>query len=119
MKHDVNDTLRESGPDAVRARHDRAEKYQGRQANGSCVTLQSVRASSIQMTSVDWIWPDRFAFRKLGLLVGLPDEGKGQVLSYIAARVTSADDKAWPCNEGVAPLGNVILLTAEDDLGRR
>jgi putative DNA primase/helicase len=88
----------------------------GNGKNPPSAKLQSVRASSVRMTAVDWIWPDRFAFRKLGLLVGLPDEGKGQVLSYIAARVTSADDRTWPCNEGFAPLGNVILLTAEDDL---
>ena len=55
-------------------------------ADNKGAVLQSVRASTVKMMAVDWIWPDRFAFRKLGLLVGLPDEGKGQVLSYIAAR---------------------------------
>jgi hypothetical protein len=36
--------------------------------------------------------------------VGLPDEGKGQLLCDIAARVTRGDE--WPCNEGRAPFGN-------------
>jgi hypothetical protein len=45
--------------------------------------------------------------------LGLPDEGKGQILADMAARVTRGDE--WPCNEGRAPQGNVILLSAEDD----
>src|SRR5262249_36875203 len=44
----------------------------------------------------------------------LPEEGKGQLLCYIAAQVTSPNGR-WPCDEGAAPHGNVVLLTAEDD----
>jgi hypothetical protein len=75
--------------------------------------LESVRASSITIREISWIWPDRFAIGKLGLIVGLPDVGKGQALCDIAARITR--EAAWPCGEGTAPIGNVILLTAEDD----
>jgi putative DNA primase/helicase len=77
-------------------------------------TLNSVRASAVTMKGIDWLWPNRFAIGKLGLLVGMPDEGKGQVFSYIAAQVTRRGQ--WPCGEGRAPLGNVIMLTAEDDI---
>jgi DNA polymerase len=76
--------------------------------------LQSMRASEIAMTAVEWLWPNRFAIGKLGLIVGLPEEGKGQILCYIAAQVTKAGGTAWPCDEGYAPKGNVVLLTAED-----
>jgi hypothetical protein len=76
-------------------------------------TLESIRASNIKMAALQWLWPDRFALGKLGLLVGLPDEGKGQILADMAARVTRGDE--WPCDEGRAPQGNVILLSAEDD----
>jgi hypothetical protein len=55
-----------------------------------------------------------FAIGKLGILAGLPDEGKGQVLTDMATRTTRASE--WPCGEGFAPLGNVILLTAEDGI---
>jgi hypothetical protein len=75
--------------------------------------LKSARASSYEMSEIQWLWPDRFALGKLGLLAGLPDEGKGQVFCDMAARVTHG--LAWPCDEGVAPQGNVVLLTAEDD----
>src|SRR5262249_31793181 len=46
--------------------------------------------------------------------VGLPDEGKGLTLSDITARITRG--ALWPCGEGQAPLGNVVLLSAEDDI---
>jgi len=74
-----------------------------------------VRASTVTIKAVNWLWPNRFALGKLELLVGLPDEGKGQLLCDIAARVSRAEQ--WPCAEGIAPLGNVITLTAEDDVG--
>jgi hypothetical protein len=51
--------------------------------------------------------PNRYALGKLGRLVGLPDEGKGQVLY---------DDRASHVRFGLAPKGNVILLIAEDDI---
>ena len=76
-------------------------------------TLNSARASSFKMKAVHWLWPDRFALGKLGILAGLPDEGKGQVFANMAATVTQGSE--WPCGEGIAPQGNVILLTAEDD----
>jgi hypothetical protein len=79
-------------------------------------SLQSVRASELNMTAVERLWPNRFALGKLGLIVGLPEEGKGQVLCYIAAQVTKAGLTTWPCGEGYARKGNVILLTAEDAL---
>jgi putative DNA primase/helicase len=78
-------------------------------------TLESARASTFEISAIQWLWPNRFALGKLGLLAGLPDEGKGQILCDMAARVTRGDD--WPCEEGSAPQGNVILLTAEDDPG--
>jgi AAA domain len=75
--------------------------------------LESVRASDVKITAIRWLWPKRFALGKLGLIAGLPDVGKGQVLCDMAARVTHGFE--WPCNEGHAPQGNVVLLSAEDD----
>src|ERR1700688_2824032 len=76
--------------------------------------LESAPASSFSPRAISWRWPNRFALGKLGLLVGLPDEGKGQVFANMAATVTRGG--AWPCGEGEAPKGNVLLLTAEDDI---
>jgi hypothetical protein len=100
----------ESGARAGRARprtHERVEQ------DGPPPTLKSARASTFEISAIQWLWPNRFALGKLGILAGLPDEGKGQILCDMAARVTRGQD--WPCGEGTAPQGNVVLLTAEDD----
>jgi putative DNA primase/helicase len=80
----------------------------------AAAALDCVRAEDAEIIALDWIWPGRFAIGKIGLLVGLPDEGKGLAFSDIMARITRGS--SWPCNEGSAPRGNVILLTAEDDI---
>jgi putative DNA primase/helicase len=75
-------------------------------------SLASAPASSFKMSGIQWLWPNRFALGKLGILAGLPDEGKGQVFANMAATVSQGGE--WPCGEGMAPQGNVLLLTAED-----
>jgi DNA polymerase I-like protein with 3'-5' exonuclease and polymerase domains len=76
--------------------------------------LESVCAAAVDMEALEWLWPDRFAIGKIGIICGLPDEGKGQVLAYITSRVTNPNLE-WPNGEGRAPHGSVILLSAEDD----
>ena len=78
------------------------------------IALESVCAADEEIAALEWVWPGRFALGKIGLLTGLPDEGKGLTFSDIIARITTG--ALWPCGEGVAPIGNVILLTAEDDI---
>jgi hypothetical protein len=75
--------------------------------------LLSICAADIPPKAINWLWPDRFSIGKLGLIVGLPDEGKGQTLSYIMAQITNGDE--WPMKEGRAPQGRVILFSDEDD----
>src|SRR5215813_13100328 len=82
------------------------------EAMAAAAGAEMVCIADVEMEALDWLWPNRFALGKLGLIVGLPDVGKGQVLADMAARVTRGNE--WPCHEGVAPLGNVILFSAED-----
>lgn len=87
-----------------------------RRANESAPSgpeLESICASEVKMTGIKWLWPDRFAIGKLGIIAGLPDEGKGQALAFIAAQVTNAGP--WPMDEGQAPSGSVIVFSDEDD----
>jgi hypothetical protein len=122
---DINDILRDKGEEAAREYHDSAEpfdesnpKFQNGK-NGDTkkdqqtTTLASARAATFKMAGIKWLWPNRFAEGKLGIIAGLPDEGKGQLLSYMAAQITRGGE--WPCDEGSAPKGNVVLLSAEDD----
>ena len=76
--------------------------------------LESAPASSFKMRAVRWLWLNRFAIGKIGLIAGLPDRGKGLITADITARVTTEGE--WPCGEGRAPKGRVLVLSAEDDI---
>jgi DNA polymerase bacteriophage-type len=89
------------------ARCDAAPRWQG----GGI--LECVCAADVTMRAIAWLWDKRFAIGKIGIIAGLPDEGKGQILCYLAARVTRS--LGWPNGEGCAPQGNVIILSAEED----
>jgi DNA polymerase I-like protein with 3'-5' exonuclease and polymerase domains len=95
------------GKDDLLARCESAPAYSG----GS---LESLSMADVKMEAIDWLWPGRFALGKLGLLVGLPDEGKSTLLCYVAGRLTNPA-LAWPNDEGSPPrCGTVLLLTGED-----
>lgn len=70
-------------------------------------------AADITPEPISWLWPHRIAIGKLTLLAGQPGLGKSQIMAAIAAATSTG--AIWPCNEGVAPLGSVIVLSAEDD----
>jgi putative DNA primase/helicase len=84
-------------------------------SSGPVKTLRSVQASTIEMEAHEWLWPDHFAIGELGLIVGMPDKGKGLITCDIAARVTQGS--MWPLGVGPpAQRGNVVILSAEDNL---
>lgn len=74
--------------------------------------LISQLVSSVALEKVTWLWPGRIAVGKLTLIGGKPGIGKSQLASFIAAAVSRG--LPWPCNEGQAPYGNVIIFSAED-----
>jgi DNA polymerase len=105
--YDIADWVEEDGGtlEELLERAEKAPKF---------AALQSTCAADEEITTIDWVWPCRFARGKIGLLVGLPDEGKGLFLSYLMATVSRGG--AWPCGEGTSPQGNIIMLSAEDDI---
>jgi hypothetical protein len=40
--------------------------------------LESVCAADEDIAALDWVWPGHFALKKIGLITGLPNEGKGR-----------------------------------------
>jgi putative DNA primase/helicase len=76
--------------------------------------LISHRASDIQPERLEWVWPGRIARGKVALLGGPPGLGKSQVTANIAAIVSSGGE--WPCGEGRASQGGVLILSAEDGI---
>jgi putative DNA primase/helicase len=75
-------------------------------------TLVSRCAADITPEKIEWLWPGRLARGKHTCIAGEPGTGKSQLSIAIIAAVTTAAE--WPCSEGQAPLGNVIILCAED-----
>jgi hypothetical protein len=77
------------------------------------VSLVSHCAANIVPKPIEWLWPGRVAIGKQTLIAGEAGLGKSQIGIAMAAAVTTGGP--WPCNEGHAPHGNVIILSAEDD----
>jgi hypothetical protein len=73
----------------------------------------TVCMADVQPELIEWLWPGRIAIGKVNLLSGDPGLGKSLVTLDVAARVTRGTK--WPDEKGTAPLGSVILLSAEDD----
>ncbi len=82
-------------------------------ASGNSGGLVSRCAADIFPQPIEWLWPWRVAIGKQTLIAGEAGLGKSQIGIAMAAAVTTGGP--WPCNEGHAPLGNVIILSAEDD----
>jgi len=76
--------------------------------------LDYAKASAFKMRVISWLWANRFAYGKLGLLGGLPDMGKGLITAFMMACVTKG--LPFPCGEGTPRKGSVIYLSAEDDV---
>jgi putative DNA primase/helicase len=76
-------------------------------------SLVSHCAGNIVPKPIEWLWRGRVPIGKQTLIAGDAGLGKSQIGIAMAAAVTTGGP--WPCNEGHAPLGNVIILSAEDD----
>jgi hypothetical protein len=74
---------------------------------------QLVHLSDVEAQPVEWLWPGRIPRGKLTLLIGDPGAGKSTLSLDLVARVTTGGQ--WP--DGIAaPLGNALLLSAEDGI---
>src|SRR5437870_4429226 len=69
-------------------------------------------AADIDPKRIDFLWLGRIARGKHTAIAGEPGDGKSQLSVYVAATVSRGGE--WPCGEGSAPIGNVIILNAED-----
>jgi DNA polymerase len=73
-----------------------------------------VRASDVTPEKKDWAWQGHLLRGGLELLTGQPGMGKSQIQSSMVSSFTTG--RPWPDGtNGLAP-GNVIMLTAEDNL---
>lgn len=70
--------------------------------------------ADVEPEKVEWLWPGRVALGKLTMIAGEPGLGKSQLSIAVAAAVTTG--AFWPDANVRAPVGRVIILSAEDGL---
>jgi hypothetical protein len=70
-----------------------------------------ISGGELTYTPAEWVWPDRIARGKLTLIGGAPGSGKTTLAMELISRVTTGKD--WPCQEGVAPKGSVLLIAPQ------
>lgn len=73
-----------------------------------------VRLCDVRPEPIRWLWPGRIARGALTVIAGHPGLGKSQLALAIAAHVTRG--APWPVNGAACEQGDVLLLTAEDDI---
>ena len=91
----------------------RATKKEGAASPGERSAIL-VRADTLTPESINWAWPNRFAFGKMAMIAGDPGLGKSTILVDIAALHSTGGE--FPCGEGSAALCEALFLTAEDGL---
>ncbi|MBV9240092.1 MAG: AAA family ATPase [Xanthobacteraceae bacterium] len=70
-----------------------------------------ISGSELTDHPAEWVWPGRIARGKLTLIGGAPGSGKTTLAMDMIGRVTTGAD--WPCEEGVAPKGSVLLIAPQ------
>jgi hypothetical protein len=120
QKGDVSDFIANGATaDDLNVRIDAAQTWQASElASADDIGATGIlvrRASEIEAEPVSWLWPNRIALGKQTLIAGDPGLGKSQFTAFLTAIVTTGGD--WPCGEGRAEQGNVVIFSAEDDAG--
>jgi putative DNA primase/helicase len=85
--------------------------HQKREAPADGAELVMLKGSDIKIKPVQWLWAERIAIGKLSLIAGEPGLAKSQAALWLAAAVTTGGPLP---SGGMAPLGHVIILSAED-----
>jgi putative DNA primase/helicase len=139
---DANDVLRDSGSDGLRETLDRAKRIkpmraanklagpdickgdlpdgnaserQDRAVPARDARLEVVSMADVAPVSIEWLWENRIAVGKVCVLAGNGGIGKSTLLCDWAARITMGG--VWPDGAAAGPVGSVIIVASEDDLG--
>lgn len=110
---DFNDLAKLEGPEAVRRCIEATERASGTTNERLPGTAVMRCLADVNPEPINWLWPVRIARGKVSMVAGDPGLGKSLVTLDIAARVTQG--KRWPVDNIPCPIGDVVLLSAEDD----
>jgi putative DNA primase/helicase len=76
--------------------------------------LDVIRVSDVTPVAIEYLWPNRLARGKAHGLAGEGGQGKSTILADFTVRATTGD--RWPDGAAGLPAGDVIWLSAEDDV---
>jgi len=81
---------------------------------GAETSPELIKLSEVKSRPIEWLWEGRIAIGKLSIISGDPGLGKSLITISMAAIVSRGGE--WPVDGTNAPLGSVLLMSAEDDL---
>jgi hypothetical protein len=84
---------------------------------GTASPLQSRCMADIERKEVTMLWAGRFPLGELSIIAGSPGLGKSMVSLDMAARITTGRPWSDALDDTSQPVGRVLLLSVEDDLG--
>ncbi|MGD9714341.1 MAG: AAA family ATPase, partial [Thermomicrobiales bacterium] len=113
---DVSDFLKANSAETLQERVDQTPFWRESERKNSAggESLVACSLSDVAPEKIEWLWPGRIAVGKITMIGGEPGLGKSQVSIAIASAVTTSG--YWPLGNDRAPLGSVIILSAEDGL---
>ena len=76
-------------------------------------TLDLANFGDMEVKCIDFLWPNKLAAGALNLIAGNGGVGKGQVATWLAAKVTRGSE--FPDDSGAAPTGDVLFVSDEDN----
>jgi energy-coupling factor transporter ATP-binding protein EcfA2 len=88
-------------------------EQQGATGNLAPAADEPPRPNVRHAAPIEWLWPGRIARGKLTVITGAPGSGKSTLAVRIAAAVSSGG--TWPCGEGSATQGLVVLICPDGD----
>jgi len=72
-----------------------------------------ITLSDVEIKSIPWLWPTRFAANKFSMLVGNPGTSKSTLTCDMAARLSVG--RPWP-DDSACPIADTIMMSCEDGI---
>jgi putative DNA primase/helicase len=91
------------------------EEINKKQSKGGAKMMGSLwveEFDELEPESVEWMWPGKYAYGKLGLLGGMPSTGKSTILMSMIAILTRGG--TWPFTTIKTEPGDAIIMSTED-----
>jgi len=76
--------------------------------------LEVIKLANVTKTKLTFLLPDRIPENKITMIYGRGGVGKSTLTLYLAAMVSS-NKGCWMNGLGLAPTGQVLIMTSEDD----